>query len=130
MTKEQYLIFKSDLKKAIEVVKLGNKHRRAYWNDGFETKADQDAAIKEDFEKRQEIRKTMSVDLDASNYLVHWAYYCAKHQLTDEEIKTYVEQEVKKQKDMGEWSINYAIKTYPESIKYYFSQYEKIVCTN
>ena len=129
MTKEQYLLFKEDLKKAIEVTKLNKKHRKAYWNDGFETKEAQEAAIIARGAKMCEIEETMTKKID-DGYLTHLAYYCAKHQLTDEEIKTYVEQEVRKRKNIDEWSIDYAIKKYPEYIKNYFSLYEKIVCDN
>lgn len=129
MTKEQYLLFKEDLKKAIEVTKLNKKHRKAYWNDGFETKEAQEAAIIARGAKMREIEETMTNKID-DGYLTHLAYYCVKHQLTDDEIKTYVEQEVKKRKNIDEWSIDYAIKKYPEYIKNYFSLYEKIVCDN
>ena len=35
MTKEQFITFKEDLKKAVEIVKLENKWHKAWWNCGF-----------------------------------------------------------------------------------------------
>ena len=128
MTKEQYLIFKSDLKKAIEIEKLRKRYRKAYWNNGFETAAAQENAIRENNERVKEL----TIRICASDYVVHWAYYCAKHQFTDDQINVYVCQEMSKMKSLKNdtWLFDYCLKTYPDNVKSILSNYEKIVCTN
>ena len=128
MTKEQYLIFNSDLKKAIEIEKLRKRYRKAYWNNGFETAAAQENAIRENNERVKEL----TIRICASDYVVHWAYYCAKHQLEDDQINVYVCQEMSKMKSLKNdtWLFDYCLKTYPDNVKSILSEYEKIVCTN
>ena len=128
MTKEQYLIFNSDLKKAIEIEKLRKRYRKAYWNNGFETAAAQENAIRENNERVKEL----TIRICASDYVVHWAYYCAKHQLADDQINVYVCQEMSKMKSLKNdtWLFDYCLKTYPDNVKSILSEYEKIVCTN
>ena len=131
MTKEQYLIFKSDLKKAIEIEKLRKRYRKVYWNNGFETEQAQENAIKENNEKV----RNLTVKICASDYVVHWAYYCAKHQLTDDQINVYVCQEMSKMSKIKSfkndtWLFEYCLKTYPDNIKEILSKYEKVVCTD
>ena len=128
MTKEQYLIFKSDLKKAIEIEKLRKRYRKVYWNNGFETQEAQENAIKENNEKV----KDLTIKICASDYIVHWAYYCAKHQLTDVQIDIYLTQEMNKMKSFKNdtWLFEYCLRTYPDRIKSILSDYEKVVCTD
>ena len=115
MTKEQYLIFKSDLKKAIEIEKLRKRYRKAYWNNGFETAAAQENAIRENNERVKEL----TIRICASDYIVHWAYYCAKHQLTDVQIDIYVCQEMSKMKSFKNdtWLFVFCLRTYSDRIK-------------
>ena len=128
MTKEQYLIFKSDLKKAIEIEKFRKRYRKAYWNNGFETAAAQENAIRENNEKVKEL----TIRICASDYVVHWAYYCAKHQLADYQIDIYVAQEMSKIKSLKNdtWLFDYRLGKYSEIVKSVLSNYEKIVCTD
>ena len=130
MTKEQYLIFKSDLKKAIEIEKLRKRYRKAYWNNGFETAAAQENAIRENNERVKEL----TIRICASDYVVHWAYYCAKHQLADDQIDLYVAQEMSKMKFFknkdNTWLFDYRLGKYSEIVKSVLSEYEKIVCTD
>ena len=130
MTKEQYLIFKSDLKKAIEIEKLRKRYRKAYWNNGFETAAAQENAIRENNERVKEL----TMRICASDYFVHWAYYCAKHQLVDDQIDLYVAQEMSKMKFFknkdNTWLFDYRLGKYSEIVKSVLSEYEKIVCTD
>ena len=124
MTKEQYLIFKSDLKKAIEIEKLRKRYRKAYWNNGFETAAAQENAIRENNERV----KDLTIKICASDYIVHWAYYCAKHQLVDDQIDLYVAQEMSKMKFFknkdNTWLFDYRLGKYSEIVKSVLSEYE------
>lgn len=112
MTKEQFITFKEDLKKAIEVVKLENKWQKEWWNCGFKTREDYDKAnaerwkkcgelrnsivcrfenVKWSYEERKYIPKgTTSPVPNAEAQSTHNAYYIAKHRLTDEEAVEYM----------------------------------------
>ena len=63
---------------------------------------------------------------------MHWAYYCAKHQLTDVQIDIYLTQEMNKMKSFKNdtWLFEYCLRTYPDRIKSILSDYEKVVCTD
>lgn len=120
MTKEQFITFKEDLKKAIEVVKLENKWQKEWWNCGFKTKEDYETASAERWKKCGELRNsivcrfenvkwsyeerkyiptgTTSPVMSAEDYSTHQAYYIAKHQLNDEEAIEYLNKEYSKMK--------------------------------
>lgn len=121
MTKEQFITFKEDLKKAIEAVKLANKWKKKWWNCGFNTKEDYETASAERWKKYNELRDSIVCRVDdigwsyeehkwlstggtkpafsANCPTVHQAYYIAKHQLTDEEAVEYLKKSLSHQKD-------------------------------
>lgn len=90
--------------------------------NGFETPEAQENAIKENNEKV----KNLTVKICASEYFVNWAYYCTKHQLTDDQINVYVIQEMNKMKSFrnNTWVFEYCLKTYPENVKEILREYE------
>lgn len=98
MNKEQFFTFKSDLKKGMQIVRNFKMHRKAYYNDGFETKEDQDAALEAKRKENAEIKESMSIKILCDSPLTHWAYYIAKHQLDEEQALLYIE---KVHKEMG-----------------------------
>ena len=120
MTKEQFITFKEDLKKSIEMVKLENKWTKQWWNCGFKTEDEYKAANAERWNKYDEIRKSIVCRVDdvkwsfeehkyiptgqtspaigAEYYSTHQAYYIAKHQLNDEEAIEYLNKEYSKMK--------------------------------
>ena len=120
MTKEQFITFKEDLKKSIEMVKLENKWSKQWWNCGFKTEDEYKAASAERWNKYNEIRNSIVCRVDnvkwsyeerkyiptgqtspvmsAEDYSTHQAYYIAKHQLNDEEAIEYLNKEYSKMK--------------------------------
>ena len=91
MNKEQFFTFKSDLKKGIQVVRNDKAHGKMYYNDGFETQEDQDAAIEAKKKQNAELIESMSIKIWCDSPLTHWAYYIAKHQLDEEQALLYIE---------------------------------------
>ena len=112
MTKEQFITFKEDLKKAVEIVKLENKWNKAWWNCGFNNEEEYKVASAERWKKYDELRNsivcrfenvkwsykehkyiptgTTSPVPNAELQSTHNAYYIAKHRLTDEEAVEYI----------------------------------------
>lgn len=112
MTKEQFITFKEDLKKAIEIVKLRDKWEKEWWNCGFKTKEDYEVASAERWKKHNEIRKAIVCRVDETKWsweerkyvpsgrtrpaifadgsAVHQAYYIVKHRLNDDEAVEYL----------------------------------------
>lgn len=112
MTKEQFITFKEDLKKAIEAVKLANKWSKQWWNCGFNSEEEYKTASDERWKKYNELRDSIVCRVDivkwsfeehkyiptgrtnpvpnAEAQSTHNAYYIAKHRLTDEEAVEYI----------------------------------------
>lgn len=98
MNKEQFFTFKSDFKKGVQIVKNNNAHKKAYYNDGFATKEDQDVAILESRKEVNRLIDSMTIKINAESPVTHWAYYCAKHQLDESNSIKYVEEMLKQMK--------------------------------
>lgn len=119
MTKEQFLIFKSDFKKSVEATVLQNKYERLYdkmyYNAGFSSEEEQKTICDKIYEQKTSIEKTRTGrDIEVTYYAgrtetiknynplhgysctTHWAYYCAKHRFNESERKAYCEEEFKK----------------------------------
>lgn len=87
MNKQNFLTFKEDLKKSIEIVKISKRHNKAWWNDGFTSKEAQQEAIDKEKDLIKEIEATMprGYHYGAEHPTYHMAYYIAKHQIDDEQ---------------------------------------------
>lgn len=146
MTKEQYLIFKSDLKASIASIKaISKKFNKDYHNAGFNTPEEFAAANRAAMAKSLELdksiqvrKKTWSGDkpvIDASEQTTHLAYYCAKHQLHRLEIEQYIKDEFKKMRppyNPGDinWFYEYKQKYLIRDVWEILNAYEKVVCSD
>ena len=128
MTKEQFNTFKREFKIAVELTKLDKKYCKGWKKAGFESK--------EDFEKsypvyqfeREELSKQITKTKNAwctcyaiygHKYTTHWAYYCAKHQLSDEEIEKYVKEQYSKLKNPDSHFDGYGLKLVQRILEIY-----------
>lgn len=154
MTKEQFFTFKSDMKAGMRIIKLGNTHTKAYWNDGFETQDAQDEAIKKVNEEIESLRasivnsipekrwdsntrkyvetgKTIGVVLGRNVY-EHWAYYCAKHRLDENQSIEYIQTQMNNLKEQTKWTYfvypNNLPAIWEKYVKPILDKYETIVC--
>lgn len=157
MTKEQFITFKEDLKKAIEIVKLENKYSRKVWyNYGFKTKDDFDKAVENCNKQIKELKDSIicrlnerRYDYDQRKYVntgntypgiiaedssIHEAYYIAKHRLSEDEAIEYVTKCIKNYRLYREWDekyvVDFAKRCYNNTIKSVLAKYEEIVCNN
>lgn len=143
MTKEQFITFKEDLKKAIELVKLENKWHKAWWNCGFKSEEEYKTASDERWKKHDEIKKTIigRIDvlkydwnehktiptgetrpaIDAESSSVHEAYYIVKHRLNDEEAVEYLKNSLSRQKCYR----CYSSKELEDSAKFWLNKYKE-----
>ena len=136
MDKKQFLQFKSDLKKSIEDTKLCNKYVKAWWNLGFKSEEEYNQKREEDFNKRRELEKSIHKNekgyqvVYADSFTTHWAYYCAKHQLSEDDIVKYCENELNKltenKRNYYRWNIGKPL----DSVKKILNFYESLVCSD
>lgn len=143
MTKEQFLLFKQDLKTAIEAEKIYSKfyriERKEYYNAGFSSQEEQDKTTTELWNKAKEIQKLVTTKeieikdligrpkiiqfrINADYFYVHWAYYCAKHRLNEDERKAYYTIEFNKMsetKRFTDYYLNDRIDQAERVIKFY-----------
>ena len=107
MTKEQFNTFKREFKVAVELRKFNKKYSKGWKKAGYESKEafDQDYPVRE--LEREELSKQITkvqyrwgttYAIHGHEYQTHWAYYCAKHRLSDEEIEKYVNEQYSKLK--------------------------------
>ena len=135
MNKEQFYTFKSDMKNGMLITKISKKHSKAYYNDGFETQEDQDAAIKKDSEKIQELKNAIKLQNRWGAWVLgdmvhhHWAYYCAKHRLDENQSLEYVTKMYEHMRPENRGWYN-AKSMYDNCVKPILDAYEKIVCTD
>lgn len=139
MTKEQFLTFKSDMKKGMSIVRLQKRHSKAYYNDGFETPEDQAAAIDKEHMEVMELSKGIILKNDRGWSCImgyypheHWTYYCAKHRLDENQIMEYLKTELdhmKWEKQSLLWYIS-PQRVYEKEVKPILDAYEKIVCAD
>lgn len=153
MTKEQFFTFKSDMKAGMRIIKLRNTHRKAYWNDGFETQEAQDEAVKkvrEEIEslkstivnripekkwdnsvrKWVETKDTIEVVLGGNVY-EHWAYYCAKHRLDENQSIEYIQAQMNNLKEQTKntyFAYTSVSAIWEKYVKPTLDKYETIVC--
>jgi len=110
MTKEQYLVFKNDLKTSIEAIKAIPNRLYKTKHHGFATKEEFNNAWEEAFKRRDELLEQIKVKevlyggtvvpvISASSCCTHFAYYCTKHQLKNDEIEKYLRQEIDKMRE-------------------------------
>lgn len=151
MTREQYEIFKSDLKKGMRIIRLEKLHRKAYWNDGFKSQEEQREAIKRESGEVKTLKTEIIARYNVTEWIPekgytetgktnpyvigdlpehHWAYYCAKHILSEEDSIKYLENELKKLTPIKH-SCYYdgdAKRVYEKWVKPILTRYEEIVC--
>ena len=152
MTKEQFFTFKSDMKAGMRIIKLRNTHRKAYWNDGFETQEAQDEAVKKVREEIESLKSTIAnripekkwdnsvrkwVETKDTTAVVlgnlpeeHWAYYCAKHRLDENQSIEYIQTQLNNLKEQTRNTLMYynASAVYAKDVKPILDKYEEIVC--
>ena len=82
MTKEQFIKFKEDFKKGVEVIKLQNKFVKNWKNAGFSSEEEYRNAESEAYKKIEELESNMikfgkwsKHSLYCDSYYTHWAYY-------------------------------------------------------
>lgn len=140
MTKEQFIKFKEDFKKGVEVVKLQNKFVKNWKNAGYSSEEEYRKAELEAYKKIDYLRSDMikygseiyKHSIFCDDCFTHWAYYCAKHQLNSEEIKNYIDSEFNKMKECNRLNLIYN-RSYSmfNSVKEILEAYgEEIVHTN
>lgn len=136
MNKEQFIQFKKDLKNDIEITRIYNSDSKQWWNQGFKSEEDYKKSWEEKESKIKELKSQLTKGekgyqlIYATSYNTHWAYYCAKHQLDENQRKEYITEMFGKLKEckQNEWSasINNSIKKVEEILE----SYEKVVCSN
>ena len=152
MTKEQFFTFKSDMKAGMRIIKLRNTHRKAYWNDGFETQEAQDEAVKKVREEIESLKSTIAnripekkwdnsvrkwVETKDTIAVVlgnlpeeHWAYYCAKHRLDENQSIEYIKTQIShlKEQTINIYFDKSASGFWEKNVKPILDKYETIVC--
>lgn len=138
MTKEQYLLFKSDLKLSIDIIKLFPNRFWKTVHHGFASEEEKQAAISEANKKMYELNAKIKVRrkgynqettypvISASSFTTHFAYYCAKHQLNDEQAYEYVKTQYAKMREPKAFDALY----YWRQVKEILTAYEEVVCDN
>jgi len=142
MTKEQYLVFKSDLKTSIEIIKLFPNRFWKKVHHGFASEEEKQNAISEANKKMHELnakikvrRKAYGTELTypvigAGECTTHLAYYCAKHQLNDEQAYEYVKAEYNKMREPRTMDATYFWHEVKDILKAYEEYEEKVVCAD
>lgn len=142
MKKEQFLRFKSDLKNDIEANKLVDKFNKKWSNLGYASEEEYNKDYTEAKEKSYAIdaKITKLVSKWGNKYNIinsalhstHLAYYCAKHQLSEEEAKVYVNEQFNKMKESNRMSYpSYGSSDYLfKRVKEILDSYETLVCSD
>jgi len=145
MTKEQYLVFKSDLKATVEIARLlSKKFNKEYYNAGYKTLEEFNAAYNEASKKSVEIERTIKVKekgyggslfpvIKAHEQATHLAYYCAKHQLSEAEMDEYLQNEIRKMRydyEVSEAEYNRMVFYMKKRVMVILDAYEKVVCSD
>lgn len=142
MTKEQYLVFKSDLKASVASIKaVSKKFRKDYNNAGYNSLEDFNKAYDEAKKKSHEFSSMIKVVrkgygdsvypiANARDHAVHLAYYCAKHQLSESEIAEYLKNEVDRMKPSEFISKSYRYEGIKNQVRTILDAYEKTLCSD
>lgn len=132
MTKEQYIKFKEDLKKDIEITRILKKYNKAWWNANFKSEDEYNKSYEADKLKTDELRSTMSKKIDCEDVLTHTAYYCAKHRLQGIDINNHCKEIFNSMKEYKRiaWPFYGDENRFISRVDKILEEYEKIVCTD
>lgn len=136
MDKKQFLQFKSDLKDAIQVTKIENKHSKKWWNLGFPSEEEYKKVHDEDVSKIKEIESHLPKDerghilIWGSQRELHWAYYSAKHRLDEQQRDEYVKEMFGKMREetKNQWPYYGSYKSPLKKVEEIIKFYETLVC--
>lgn len=140
MTKEQYIKFKEDLKKDIEIVRINKKYNKAWWNVGFKSEDEYNKSYEDDKIKIDELWKSLLKHTDRNkwpiiscyNSYTHVAYYCAKHRLQGIDINNYCKKIFNSMKEdkRNAWPFYGDENQFINQVNQILEAYEKIVYTD